>query len=459
MADDKGAASARAKAEARRQRILESSGERMGVVSGQTEGQAPASTGDTSAPSSEGTKSSNGMSKYAAARRRRYGNKKAAAPAAAEEKPAEDKPAAAEASSASASETKAMAEAESEEATAPATASETESTKKDEKKYLGVAKMRRKMLAEKKKKKEEGEGGAGSSTSDRKLGVPRSMSTVARETVRKHRAAVLMQLFTLALLFLAGLGVGMQNHALNEDKVVVSEQLSFKENGIGALRILGLGGGSGGGDDAAKEARELLLEEEEKIRLSADEKDEVTDEFGDNAASTKPKGVGGDDEEKVPNIDPLFRVDLDELVAGSGLLNMAGRVAIKFHRFLMYLILVLPVSILNSILALPRALMSNPPILFILTIVIRFLGRDLLGAKLPDLNAAAGGGVQEDGKDLFSSVKNMLMSFLSSSFPNAAKCIEVMADAREDMFVILFGLFVGLVLPIHLGKEAGKDEL
>lgn len=456
---------ARAKAEARRQRILAKQGERMGVVSGGTEGQTGGDgSGDAaSGAAAEGMASpSGGMSKYAAARRRRYGNKKAAAaPAPAEESstPAEtesEAPAPAPAAT-----TAEVTESKTEnEEPAAAAASDTEATK-DKKKYMGVAKMRRKMIAEK-KKKEEAEASTASSASGRKLGVPRSMSNVAKE----HRFAVLMQLFTLVLLFLAGLGVGMQNHALNDGVVVVNDQLSHSENGIGALRILGLGKAS---KTASEDARDRLLEKEEeaKVPVGANGADAETegDEFGEDAtaapvtdgADSKPKGVGSD--EKVPNIDPLFRVDLDELTAGPGIFNIAARLAVKVHRSIMYIFLVMPLSIIKSIFALPSALMSNPPILFLMSVVIRYVGRDLLGARLPDLNTVQGGAAEDKGADLIGSAKNMATNFLSSSFPAAAKLLEVFSDAKQDMFVILCGFFIGMVLPIHLGKEAGKDEL
>ena len=466
---------ARAKAEARRQRILAKQGERMGVVSGGTEGQTGADgSGDAAASgagaAAEGMASpSGGMSKYAAARRRRYGNKKAvaaAAPAPAEESstPAETKseaPAPTPAAAAAVTETKTENE---EPASADAAASDTDAAK-DKKKYMGVAKMRRKMIAEK-KKKEEAEASTASSASGRKLGVPRSMSNVAKESVKQHRAAVLMQLFTLVLLFLAGLGVGMQNHALNDGVVVVEDQLSHSENGIGALRILGLGKAS---KTASEDARDRLLEKEEdaKVPVGANGAGaEVEgDEFGEDAtaaaaidgADSKPKGVGGDD--KVPNIDPLFRVDLDELTAGPGIFNIAARLAVKVHRSIMYIFLVMPLSIIKSIFALPSALMTNPPILFLMSVVIRYVGRDLLGARLPDLNTVQGGATEDKGSDLIGSAKNMATNFLSSSFPAAAKLLEVFSGAKQDMFVILCGFFIGMVLPIHLGKEAGKDEL
>ena len=464
---------ARAKAEARRQRILAKQRERMGVVSGGTEGQTggdAGSAGDAGAASAaaaaEGMASpSDGMSKYAAARRRRYGNKKAAAaptPAASAEEsstPVEtEAPAPAAAAEISESKT------ENEEPAAAA-ASDTETTK-DKKKYMGVAKMRRKMIAEK-KKKEEAEAGSSSSASSasgRKLAVPRSMSSVAKESVRQHRAAVLMQLFTLVLLFLAGLSVGMQNHALNDGVVVVNDQLSHTENGIGALRIFGLGKAT---KSASDDARDRLLEKEEDANVMEGKNGADTETEGDefdedvaaaaDGADAKPKGVGGDD--KVPNIDPLFRVDLDELTAGPGFMNAAARLAVKVHRSIMYLLLVLPLSIIKSIFALPAALMTNPPILFLLSVVIRYVGRDLLGARLPDLDTVQGNASEEKGKDLIGSAKSMATNFLSSSFPAAAKLLEVFQDAKQDMFVILCGFFVGMILPIHLGKEAGKDEL
>ena len=465
MSESEQKSSAKAKAEARRQRILAASGERMGVVSGGTEGASTADGADTSAVGSpEG-----GMSKYAAARRRRYGKKKAAV---ASSEGSDDKPA--EAAAAEAAEAAAAPEAEStvanEEPAASAptpTPDETGEQTGDKKKYMGVAKMRRKRLAEKKKKEEEEAAAAAnaSTSADSSRKLTKSVSSVARDAVKKHRFAIFMQLFTLVLLFLAGLGVGMQNHALNDGEVAVSRELSLNEHGFGALRILGLGGSGSSEPEKSKEGaaasdtRERLLQEETKDTISEKTEEETVseDEFGDaaTATATKPKGV--DDDTSEPNIDPLFRVDLDQLTAGPGVLKVASRVAVKLHRSIMYLVLVLPVAILQSILALPRALMTNPPILFILTVVIRYLGRDILGAQLPDLSATGGG--DEEGKDMMSSAKNMAMNFLTASFPNAAKLMEIMRDARQDMFVILCGLFVGLVLPIHLGTESGKDEL
>lgn len=130
---------------------------------------------------------------------------------------------------------------------------------------------------------------------------------------------------------------------------------------------------------------------------------------------------------------------------------------IYIHRFFLYAFLSLPASIVASIFALPRALFANPPMVFFLTVTIRMFGRNVLGARAPDVKAGEGG--DDDGKDIFSMIKRTAIGYLSSSFPNAARLMEILKDARQDIFVTFCGLFVGLALPAHLGKELGWDEL
>jgi len=453
--------SARAKAEARRRRILESSGQRMIVASGGTEGDPGKSNADTP--------TSSASSRYAAARRRRKAAKLAVAtPESGGGETKSDAAAAAAPEPAPEPEPKAKSGTEEEAVTATS-----EEPSSDNKKYLGVAKMRRKRLAEKKKREEEDSAATPVAALKGDIGPEPSTSVL----VQQHRGAVWMQLVTISLLFIAGLSVGMKNSALNKDRALIMDGIVPFESGIGALSLFGLGDVPP--TDAAKDARERLLVKEnleEKIQEGVDteankvaterapnfeglEDASTEDEFealsGGADGDAKPKGAA--DGKKVPNIDPLFRVDLDELVAGDGFLNHAAAFAIKIHRFFLYAFLSLPASIVASIFALPRALFANPPMVFFLTVTIRMVGRNVLGARAPDVKAGEGG--DDDGKDIFSMIKRTAIGYLSSSFPNAARLMEILKDARQDIFVTFCGLFVGLALPAHLGKELGRDEL
>lgn len=532
------ASSARAKAEARRRRILQSKGERLGIVSGdvvptlsteegrrETEvggstggddneeeeeeenegGKGQGDGGDTRTTTAAaaddqtgsigggggGASSSSGTSRLQAMRRRRF--KKASAAAAASEKKEEDDNAVKEGASPSLEENQnsppVADKAEEDDAADVSTSEEVDKAEEEEgisssgtseKKYLGVAKMRRKKIAEQRKLEEEksksgGEGdvfGGGTlrTPSGRKV-IPPSLSTVAKTAVKKHRMPIIMHLFVAVMLFVAGLDIGLQHsiglHSTSYPPADVKMGISPWVDGPGILRLLEPLGIKVGGvtrdaaADAADAKNRLLLDQQveggwDAGGVETDEDDEFAEHggSGDDDGTKNPRGVGGEESsEHVPNIDPIFQVDLDELTKGPGIFMTLARFAVSAHRCLLAIFLYFPLSVLKTILFLPRSLMASPPIIFLLSVSIRIFGRYILGAKIPDLDPSdvgGGGDEKKSAEDILDMIKQRVKDFVASSFPTAVMIFTVFRDAWTDMYVVICGLLVGLALPLCL---------
>lgn len=150
------------------------------------------------------------------------------------------------------------------------------------------------------------------------------------------------------------------------------------------------------------------------------------------------------------NIDPLFQVDLDALTAGDGLYFMLGRFAVRIHRSILTVVYYTPKSILQLILSIMWSFIQTPPILFIMALFIRHgLGKVILGAKLPKAVVD-----ETQHKDILSTVKTFVTKFVLSSFPTITIFYDVWTYIRSDIYVILCGLFVGIALSHH--HQAGS---
>lgn len=411
--DDDAAEKARADADARRQRILEKSRERMGVVSGEKPAEVLGDQ-DHDAPL--------GGSRMQAMRRRRF--KKSAPTKETEdktedtsnEKPVEpfETPAETVASSSNAP----VEEPEMEMAKPP---TETETTKK---KYKGVARMRREALKKEKKEPE---------ADNKTLGVA-TVPLVKRPSVLL--LPIVLNLIAVLLLFLAGLDIGWNQVVLYE--VTIHRQLAPVQHGVGLLnRVKAF-------------SSELTFEDPAKLLdTDSDEWSETTqEEFASH---------GVEEEEYISNIDPLFQVDLDLLTKGDGIFYMLARGAVSIHRLILRVLYYMPMSIFRAVIAIPRQLVMTPPVLCIVSLVIRQAARLLFGAKLPDPANS-----KKDSKDVLGMMRQTVMTFLSNSFPTLVSLYDVWTHLRADMYVILCGVFVGLAYTHHIGSDESygiSDEL
>ena len=424
---------ARAEAEARRQRILDGADNRMDRVSGLNADE-------------EGDKPASKSSKLAAMRRRRFKKKSA------DEKPAESK-ADEEGKPADESKTAAKEEpketpgetkeqqpkAEEKEAEVIEEVNTPGVQKEEKKKYMGVAKMRRKMLQEK-KKNQTSEAGEEPAVVLKK----KSKKTSAQRTADK--VAIIMHVIIVFLLFFAGLDVGLQKKLDYGSDVVVQTGLAPRET-----KFLNLIPSFIRPKDDAQSVVEPKLGLEEVVAEDVPPAVvEDTDEFGQEE---KPHLA----EEK--NMDPLFQVDLDEYTRGPGIYMACARFAVFLHRCNLSLFYYGPKRVFTGMANMLNSFVAVPPLLAIIALVLRqLIGNTILGAHLPVET------VEDDKKnDIMSAVFNMVKNFLSGMFPNAIGLYKGWTLLRADMYVVVCGLMVGLAWQhsqlVPPAETPGRDEL
>jgi hypothetical protein len=438
------AAAARAQAEARRKRILEKSQLRMGVVNGDL------------IPDSEEEKLVAAKSaRIRAARQRRYGKK--AEPKASSEEAPPPPPKTKEVDEAVAAAAPKEANAVVEETTTTTTATtespkentgeeapkpkdtETTSTEVPKKSYMGVAKMRRNML---KKKKERAMQEAGSETATHSTVGDGAVApgTTTKPIMHipllaKKKVFVLpiyMHIITVLLLFLAGMDVGLQQH---HEEVQIHTQFALVEHGIPLIhRSLWNQRSSDKDTNASKKSSiilgSLLDSTTTNTRTTGDE-----DEFQDSME---------EDMYYEPNIDPLFKVDLDELTKGPGVLYVLARGAIVVHRLFLWAVYYAPKAFFTTVLEIPRALLRTPPMLCLIALVLRqIVATKLLGAGIP---IPVGNDKPKDTAiDVLAMAKQYVMNMLSSTFPTAVGLYDTFVHLRSDMYIVICGVFCGLV--------------
>jgi hypothetical protein len=318
------------------------------------------------------------------------------------------------------------------------------------KKYMGVAKMRRKLAAEKKKNEEaviEDE------LKDLESKLPKLLN---RKPVTL--GPIMIQLFTIVFLFFAGFDVGLQNHVVVKQEVPqVHTNPFYVDHGIGIQKIFGKGKSSPSGDV-------LMGLNDDGVEIVGEYEDE--DEFG--SGKGKPLGASTEAKTVKENLDPIFGVDFDKLTAGSGFFFTAARFAVSIHRTLTYFFYLLPLSIIHSILSVPRKLIGNPPVLFLCAVIIRYLGKHVLGGNIPKLDEMIEAQVKADkvesekpdlaSTDFVSMGKNFISNFLKGNFPKLVMAYTIFKDARSDMFIVLCGFFVGLIAPTNLLRSTIASE-
>ncbi len=396
--------------------------------------------GESGASASAGT--SKGSARLAQMRRRRY--KKTAA---AKAEPSTDEPSASTQNNDDSTSDDKKEETPKNETPKSDTATSTATSENEkDRKYLGVVKMRRKMLAEKKASEEAQATKLSSSKSSAASASSSKSSALTKE--KKKKAVILLrpilvELITIIFLFLAGFDVGVQNHVVVHQEVpTIHDNFAIQDNGVGAMKLI-VG-------ESSSQNPNIITQD-----LTEDTFDSIEDEFND------AKPVGASSSSKEPNIDPVFGVDFDELTKGDSIFLLLVRAAVSVHRLLTYLFFILPMSFFSTLFALPKSLIVNPPVLFLASVIIRYLGKHVLGGSIPDLDKMLEAEITDgDGMkakesvvegiantDFASMGTNFVKNFAKTNFPKAVLVYTIFSDARSDMFVVFCGFFLGLVIP------------
>ena len=246
-----------------------------------------------------------------------------------------------------------------------------------------------------------------------------------RSTKKVSAIPVYMQLFTVILLFIAGLDIGLQQSSYKG----ANFQLAVNEHGLPLIhRNVQIFGGK----------KEVL----EELKVSHESYEQIEEEFADVLQDE----VSG-------NIDPIFGVDLDKLTEGPGLLNILARQAVSVHRLILFLVLYLPKKALQSFVGVPQALLQSPPALCVIAVIVRqVFGKAILGAGIPELDEKDdSGGVI----DVVAMIKKFVSNFFAGNFPLLAKLYDAFTHLRADIYVMLFGVFSGLAW-VHLMGIGGS---
>ena len=154
-------------------------------------------------------------------------------------------------------------------------------------------------------------------------------------------------------------------------------------------------------------------------------------------------------EQGFSNIDPLFRVDLDELTQGPGFINQLARIAVSIHRVILTAIFYTPLNLIYTLAGIPKALMQTPPALCLLALLVRQLvGKIILNASMPVLETEE----KDAAIDVLAMVKQWVTKFLSTTFPTAVSLYDAFVHLRSDMYIIICGVFCGLACT-HMSKS------
>ena len=337
----------------------------------------------------------------------------------------------------------------------------------DKKKYLGVAKMRRMKLAEQKAAAAAKSGGTNKDQSN--TPVAGSSSSTPTLSLASRKTPIIFQLLTISCLFLCGFDVGMQNRPTDEMDTLVHRNFAPAQRIIGWRTKTDHDQDASDGDISSKSRKKnpgqatLISEGDERQQDIGSGEGGEEDEFGSGGQSS-PVGadeISSTDGSSFDNIDPIFRVDLDEFTQGSGFLLAAARLAVRCHRLLVHLCLTLPMKTIRSVLSIPLNFLSNPPVLFLAALFIRYVGGTVLGGKTSGNDggrpSVVDGVEGEDvGKtkggsgglpDIMGIGKGMVKGYVRKNFPSVVLLFSVLTEAKNDMMIVLCGMMLGLAIP------------
>lgn len=339
------------------------------------------------------------------------------------------------------------------------------------KKYEGVAKMRRRMIKEKQMQQHQGTNE--SNDADEPLALKKLKEKALKTFTMKHKRLSLtsiqmvpfyMSVFTLLLLLIAGLDVGLHqgqiDYGIQKELIKVHTELAPKTLDQrfqqGVQYYTNKYYYKTGKDGAIDTDNDLYN------KNTNDEQDEFDDASNDSNRELLEA-----------NIDPLFGIDLDKLTAGTGLYFMIARFAVGCHRVNLAMFYYLPIRIYNTIINSIYQLISSPPLFCLMAITIRqIVGKLILGAhnvpKIKGSSESDNNATKKEGNDILTMIKNVAGSFITKSFPTAALLYDIWSHVRLDMYVILFGFLIGVAYthtmpksPVSIikTKTGGTDEL
>jgi hypothetical protein len=106
--------------------------------------------------------------------------------------------------------------------------------------------------------------------------------------------------------------------------------------------------------------------------------------------------------------------------------------------------------------------MANPPVFLFISLIIRVIGKLLVG-KTPSFSEEEDEngpkGKKSDNLDILGKIKDTAMNYATSSFPRTILVLKTLKEiVTVDMYVILCGLLVGLVSPL-VKQDLGYGEL
>ena len=186
--------------------------------------------------------------------------------------------------------------------------------------------------------------------------------------------------------------------------------------------------------------------------MIATEKDSVRKTLEEKLSSSSSGGGLQDEFQEIdqeyvpPNIDPIFKMDLDELTKGPGFIKQMARGAIAIHRLTLWFIYYVPMGFFSSIISIPTALIQTPPGLFLIAIFLRqFVGKIVLGATIPEASGGdSGDGKKQNNIEVLSMAKNFVKNFFVTSFPKVVTLYDAYLHLKSDMYIVLCGVFFGL---------------
>lgn len=320
-------------------------------------------------------------------------------------------------------------------------------------KYQGVIKIRRKMIADRKSlsksfsQKNHNQLKANNTGSNSK-----TSSSIPPYLKRRFPITpIIINLITVFCLFCVGYDVGLQNHPLNRS-VVVKSELIWNEN---------------------KSMPLVIFQRKPTILTNRGEMFEKFFFFKEDIFSTET--LDRDTiyrHEKKKTISPASRTDANNISSEPCSVNGSSRFAIQIKSNLIYLFITVPTYILLMILSIPLKLFKYPPILMICSIIIRLLGRHVFHGIVPSiqemLDVKAGkkiitseGSVvritsvsaaqvlnsTSKSHNLSEATKKIIKNFLDTRFPTVLIAYTIFQDVKNDMFIVLFGFLTGIVFP------------
>eukprot|EP00536_Pseudo-nitzschia_multiseries_P010427 jgi/Psemu1/307287/fgenesh1_kg.318_\ len=253
-----------------------------------------------------------------------------------------------------------------------------------------------------------------------------------------QKVPIYMHMIVILLMFVAGFDVGVQQFHVEVD---VRNHVAVREYGIPFVH---------------RNPWHPLT----PVSTEKDSKQALEDKLSSSTPSTP--GAGGDefdediDDEYIPPIiDPIFRVDLDEMTKGPGIFYQMARGAVSLHRLLLWLFYFAPMGFFGSILSIPTTLFQTPPALFLIAIILRqVVGKAVLGASIPEESEEDGAdGTKQNKIEIIGVAKNMVKGFFHSNFPTLVTFYDVYLHVKSDMYVVFCGVFVGLAWT-HLYSDA-----